>query len=187
VNFMDRHSRAFWEVLHWFVMKIKPKKGEVYPDDIIYQGSAKLHKERAQLHENVGRKFGRHVQKLVDEGLPDTIVYEPGFWMYPVKVCYLYLMDPSTQKTTSKGKRRSYTLRDQINLAERDEPCRPDHVDQVLHGRRAHGACPVRGPGESLESGRASREPDPVSDQVRDRSACTSTDGSGRSGHHAFS
>ncbi|POM59260.1 hypothetical protein PHPALM_32040, partial [Phytophthora palmivora] len=63
---------------------------------------------------------GRPSLRIPYRKVDRTMVWEPGFWLYPTKVCHLYLMDPSTRN--DQGKR--YTLEEQIELAEREEPSR---------------------------------------------------------------
>ncbi|POM74827.1 Hypothetical protein PHPALM_8151 [Phytophthora palmivora] len=95
VAYMRKHARAFYEILHWFTMKTKPGRDEDGDDASLYDKSATLHLERSKRHEAVGRPFESRIAKLIERGLPATMVWEPGFWLYPTKVCHLYLMDPS--------------------------------------------------------------------------------------------
>jgi hypothetical protein len=48
------------------------------------------------------------------------MVHEPGFWVYPAKICHLYLTDP----TTLNGEDKPFSLKQQIKLAEEEEPVR---------------------------------------------------------------
>ncbi|OWZ07771.1 hypothetical protein PHMEG_00019795 [Phytophthora megakarya] len=119
IKFMKDNSRAFWGMLHWFVMKTQPEKGEdagSRNDD--NATSCAIYGDRSNRH--VGRGFKKRLERIFKRGVPRTIIWEPGFWLYPPKVCYLFLAHRKTPNS-SGGK---FTLEQQVEAAEREFPAR---------------------------------------------------------------
>ncbi|EGZ15086.1 hypothetical protein PHYSODRAFT_333356 [Phytophthora sojae] len=120
VEYMKDHLPAFWHILYWFMMKTKPEDDEKCDDLTIYERAQDLHRKRQAFHDGVARTFEAGIKRLIKAGMPKTMVWEPGFWLYPCKICYMYLVDESTKKVD--GTR--YTLADQIARAELEDPGR---------------------------------------------------------------
>ncbi|POM69282.1 Hypothetical protein PHPALM_14447 [Phytophthora palmivora] len=74
VAYMRKHARAFYEILHWFTMKTKPGRDEDGDDPSLYDKSATLHLEQSKRHEAVDRPFESRIAKLIERGLPATMV-----------------------------------------------------------------------------------------------------------------
>ncbi|KAE8910991.1 hypothetical protein PF005_g27181 [Phytophthora fragariae] len=62
--------------------------------------------------------MGARIRKYISKGVPASLFEEPGVWKYPVKICHLYLADESTLNAAGK----SFSLEEQITLAEQAEP-----------------------------------------------------------------
>ncbi|KAG6953212.1 hypothetical protein JG688_00012936 [Phytophthora aleatoria] len=86
----------------------------------IYDGAALLHAERANRRDLFSRNLEENMNDFFQRGLPASMLYEPGVWPYPVKLCPLYLTDVSTVNEQS----RPYSLAEQIRMAEEEEPAR---------------------------------------------------------------
>ncbi|EGZ12924.1 hypothetical protein PHYSODRAFT_334767 [Phytophthora sojae] len=134
VEYMKDHLPAFWHILHWFMMMTKPEDDEKCDDLTIYERAQDLHRKRQALHDGVARTFEARIKRLIKAGMPKTMVWEPGFWLYPCKICYLYLVDESTKK--DDGTR--YTLADQIAMAELEDPGRTQWTTCTDDERLAH-------------------------------------------------
>ncbi|POM73783.1 Hypothetical protein PHPALM_9336 [Phytophthora palmivora] len=109
VAYMRKHARAFYEILHWFTMKTKPGRDEDCDDPSLYDKSATLHLERSKHHVAVGRPFESHIVKLIERGLSATMVWEPGFWLYPTKVCHLSNLRNAKNPAELSGLRTALT------------------------------------------------------------------------------
>ncbi|EGZ15426.1 hypothetical protein PHYSODRAFT_333675 [Phytophthora sojae] len=134
VEYKKDHLPAFWHILHWFMMKTKPEDDEKCDDLTIYERAQDLHRKRQAFHDGVARTFEARIKRLIKAGMPKTMVWEPGFWLYPCKICYLYLVDESTKK--DDGTR--YTLADQITMAELEDPGRTQWTTCTDDERLAH-------------------------------------------------
>jgi hypothetical protein len=133
LEYVQENTRAFWEALHWPIMKTKAIEDDV-EDEADYEESATLYAKRTARHESVGRKVKKLVQKFVNKGLPETIFQEPGVWTYPVHICYWFLKDPSTVKADGKP----YTLEEQLAEIDQAEPGRNQWADCTDEERVAH-------------------------------------------------
>ncbi|EGZ07015.1 hypothetical protein PHYSODRAFT_341175 [Phytophthora sojae] len=134
VGYMNDRLPAFWYILHWFMMKTKPEDDEKCDDLTIYERAQDLYRKRQALHDGVARTFEARIKRLIKAGMPKTMVWEPGFWLYPCKICCLYLVDESTKKVD--GTR--YTLADQIAMAELEDPGRTQWTTCTDDERLAH-------------------------------------------------
>ncbi|OWZ10372.1 hypothetical protein PHMEG_00016788 [Phytophthora megakarya] len=119
IQFMKDNSRAFWDMLHWFVMKTQPEMRESAGSrSDAYATSSAIYADRSTRHVTVGRGFEKRLERMFQRGVPRTIVWEPGFWLYPLKVCYLFLAHRKPPNS-SGGK---FTLEQQVEAAEREFP-----------------------------------------------------------------
>jgi hypothetical protein len=132
LQFVRDNAQAYYEVLHWITMKTKPAKDEECDDLTIFSTAAGLSANRAGRRDHVDRTMDEFLESFFARGLPRTMVPEPGFWVYPAKICHLYLTDP----TTLNGENKPFSLKQQIKLAEEEEPAHA--VYALLHGLRPH-------------------------------------------------
>ncbi|OWZ12494.1 hypothetical protein PHMEG_00014339 [Phytophthora megakarya] len=136
IQFMKDNSRAFWDMLHWFVMKTQPEKGESAGScSDAYATSSAIYANRSTRHETVGHGFEKRLERMFQRGVPRTIVWEPGFWLYPLKVCYLFLAHRKTPNSSGW----KFTLEQQVEGAEREFPARTNwtaycsNIDRFAH------------------------------------------------------
>ncbi|OWZ13877.1 hypothetical protein PHMEG_00012723 [Phytophthora megakarya] len=95
----------------------------------IYVGSLVIHLDRSPpRHET-------RLERMLKKSVPRTIIWEPCCWLYPAKICYLYLAHRSTRN--SSGGR--FTLEQQVEAAQREFPARTQwtaycsDVDRLAH------------------------------------------------------
>ncbi|GMF50438.1 unnamed protein product [Phytophthora fragariaefolia] len=132
MEYIHEHRQAFWEVLHWVIMKAKAIEGDD-EDSSDYTGSVEQYQDRTARHESVGRQMGLRVSKLISKGLPPSIFQEPGIWTYPSMVCYWFVKDPSA---IQDGEPR--TLTEPLEELEQDEPGRNQWWSCTEEQRLAH-------------------------------------------------
>ncbi|EGZ29371.1 hypothetical protein PHYSODRAFT_322894 [Phytophthora sojae] len=113
------HAEVFWYMLHRFSIKIKAAKGEPV-DPLKYLLANTLYDRRREQHENIGRGMGDRVKRIIKKGVPASVFDEPGIWVYPAKICYIYLTDSSTLNAQGDP----YSFAEQNEKAERVEPSR---------------------------------------------------------------
>ncbi|OWZ05669.1 hypothetical protein PHMEG_00022204 [Phytophthora megakarya] len=121
IKFMKDNARAFWDMLHLFVMKTQPEKGKdagARNDD--YTTSSVIYTDRSTRHETVGHGSEKRLERMFKRGVPRTIFWEPGFWLYSLKVCYLFFAHLKTPNSLG-GK---FTLEQNVEAAELEFPAR---------------------------------------------------------------
>jgi hypothetical protein len=110
LQFVRDNAQAYYEVLHWITMKTKPTKDEDGDDLTTFSTATGLSANRAGRRDHVDRTMDEFLESFFARGLPRTMVHEPGFWVYPAKICHLYLTDP----TTLNGQDKPFSLKQQI-------------------------------------------------------------------------
>ncbi|EGZ13453.1 hypothetical protein PHYSODRAFT_335230 [Phytophthora sojae] len=134
VLYFHRRDQLSPAVIRILDQHTKPEDDEKCDDLTIYDRAQDLHRKRQALHHGVARTFEARIKRLIKAGMPKTMVWEPGFWLYPCKICYLYVVDESTKK--DDGTR--YTLADQIAMAELEDPGRTQWTTCTDDERLAH-------------------------------------------------
>ncbi|GMF48906.1 unnamed protein product [Phytophthora fragariaefolia] len=153
MEYIHEHRQAFWEVLHWVIMKTKAIKDDG-EDSSDYTGSIELYQDRSAHHESAGRQMGLRVPKMVSKGLPPSIFQERGIWTYPCMVCYWFVKDPSA---IQDGEPR--TLAEQLEELDQDKPGRNQWWSCTEEQRLAHIPAVLR----------AKRVPAPERDLISER------------------
>ncbi|EGZ11017.1 hypothetical protein PHYSODRAFT_264726 [Phytophthora sojae] len=113
LRYVRDHSEVFWYMLHRFSIKIKAAKGEPV-DPLRFLLANTLYDRRRELPENIDRGMEDRVKRFIKNGVPASVFEEPGIWVYPAKICYMYLTDPSTLNAQSDP----YSLAEPIEMAE---------------------------------------------------------------------
>ncbi|KAL4093223.1 hypothetical protein PRIC1_010657 [Phytophthora ramorum] len=108
VSFMEDHSQAWWELLHWIT--IDPDQDE--ESQVLYDG-------RRSRTDSLMRKHRTEVKRLMKiQGFPETLLQEPGIWPVPFRVCHWIWEDPRSVDKTGKRK----PLRQQLMEVDEREP-----------------------------------------------------------------
>ncbi|EGZ25219.1 hypothetical protein PHYSODRAFT_326272 [Phytophthora sojae] len=126
VKFMKDNALVIWYAGHWVT----------YPEDSSY--GVKEKKKRKGLHDPAIKKYAELITELLKAGAPKTILYEPGIWVYPAKVCPWILFDKSEKKPDGKP----YTMAEQLEILDREEPARIQWtgwaLDRIIADRPTH-------------------------------------------------
>ncbi|EGZ20593.1 hypothetical protein PHYSODRAFT_251686 [Phytophthora sojae] len=126
VKFMKDNALVIWYAGHWVT----------YPEDSSY--GVKEKKKRKGLHDPAIKKYAELITELLKAGAPKTILYEPGIWVYPAKVCPWILFDKSEKKPDGKP----YTMAEQLEILDREEPAHIQWtggtLDRIIADRPAH-------------------------------------------------
>ncbi|GMF51873.1 unnamed protein product [Phytophthora fragariaefolia] len=109
VEFMRENRRAFWLFCHLSFIHYKL-------DDY----SNELHLDRKKECNAVKKQYKKLLNEKVSQGLPESVLEEPGVWTFPVKYCFWTWMDESL--LNDQG--HPFTLMDQLELIDREEPAR---------------------------------------------------------------
>ncbi|EGZ28866.1 hypothetical protein PHYSODRAFT_426714, partial [Phytophthora sojae] len=140
VKFMKDNSLVIWYVGHWVT----------YPEDISY--GVKEKNKRKGLHDPAIKKYAELAAELLNAWTPKTILYEPVIWVYPAKVCPWILFDKSEKKPDGK----SYTMAEQLEILDREEPARIQWtrwtLDRIIVDCPAHIRKKLLSPGERAKS-----------------------------------
>ncbi|KAH7488567.1 uncharacterized protein KRP23_2513 [Phytophthora ramorum] len=84
---MKKHRKAFWLVGHWYFV---PTERDSATDVLVA--------ERKKLCDTAKREYQLVLNDVVNEGLPETFLEEPGVWTYPAKCCSWVFMHASQKK-----------------------------------------------------------------------------------------
>ncbi|KAL4140108.1 hypothetical protein PRNP1_015183 [Phytophthora ramorum] len=108
VSFMEDHSQAWWELLHWIT--IDPDQDE--ESQVLYDG-------RRSRTDSLMRKHRTEVKRLMKiQGFPETLLHEPGIWPVPFRVCHWIWED---HRSVGKNDIRK-PLRQQLMEVDEREP-----------------------------------------------------------------
>ncbi|EGZ28852.1 hypothetical protein PHYSODRAFT_431585, partial [Phytophthora sojae] len=140
VKFMKDNALVIWYAGHWVT----------YPEDSSYGVKAK--KKRKSLHDPAIKKYAELAAELLNAWTPKTILYEPVIWVYPAKVCPWIVFDKSEKKPDGK----SYTMAEQLEILDREEPARIQWtrwtLDRIIVDCPAHIRKKLLSPGERAKS-----------------------------------
>jgi hypothetical protein len=112
MGFICGNSRAFWNMLHWFVLgKPSPNMSDL---------AQKILTKRNKQHDAV-RSKAHQLERKMEKTLPPTIWNEPGIWKFPNKICYWIPMD---KRHFKPGTSQPYSLQEQVEILDAREPSR---------------------------------------------------------------
>ncbi|KAE9024256.1 hypothetical protein PR001_g5987 [Phytophthora rubi] len=100
---MWKHRRAFWLTGHWFFI-----------DHRLDDYSAELHADRKKECDTAKKNYKKLLDDKVRDGLPESVLEEPGIWTFPAKVCSWIWMDKS--QLNDQG--RPFSLADQLRIVD---------------------------------------------------------------------
>ncbi|KAE9281192.1 hypothetical protein PR003_g27750 [Phytophthora rubi] len=109
VDFMWKHRRACGLTGHWFFI-----------DHRLDDYSAELHADRKKECDTAKKNYKKLLDDKVRDGLPESVLEEPGIWTFPAKVCSWIWMDKS--QLNDQG--RPFSLVEQLRIVDKLEPAR---------------------------------------------------------------
>ncbi|EGZ10913.1 hypothetical protein PHYSODRAFT_337681 [Phytophthora sojae] len=108
VTYMKENALTFWHAGHWITF------------DADSVEAARVQVARKKLHDAAIKDYNKFIAKLKASGAPKTILYEPGIWVYPAKLCHWILFDRSETNLGTEP----YTMIEQLAILDRAEPAR---------------------------------------------------------------
>ncbi|EGZ22995.1 hypothetical protein PHYSODRAFT_253755 [Phytophthora sojae] len=108
VTYMKENALTFWHAGHWVTF------------DADSVEAARAQAARKKLHDAAIKDYNKLIAKLKASGAPKTILYEPGIWVYPAKLCHWILFDRSETNLGTEP----YTMMEQLAMLDRAEPAR---------------------------------------------------------------